>query len=493
VIDGAPVITGHEPLDGASGVAKDASITFSFSEAVFLDANSVQLRCVRSGEREVAVSGGPIDFLLKRHNPLSPGEVCTVTVFGDKVSDLDDNDPPDNMTGNYSWSFETAANPVARHVLINEVDADTPGVDTAEFIELYDGGGGYTVLDGLEVVLFNGANDRAYRRIDLAGYQTSADGYFVIGGSAAAGVDLVIAKGVIQNGPDAVALYVSDESNSGNADENGLLDALVYHTNDEADPGLNFLLLENEPQVNEGHWRDAVLDSNQRCPNGQGGQRKTSGYIQNQPTPGTTNNCTIDSPPEIVQVFPADGTTDVALNSNLIVQFDEPVQGGEAWIALFCEQQGAVDLVILGGPEQYVIQPANLSPLDSCMATIDGDRVHDLDGDADALVGDFSWQFFTGDSQIGVSAGFSSSSPVTIGTALQFFNASHGPSPLSYEWDFGDGSPAVNEINPVHLYTAVGTYTVTLTVQTSRGETAVFSAPVEILPAQIYVPIIRAQ
>ena len=38
------------------------------------------------------------------------------------------------------------------HVIINEVDADTPSTDVAEFIELYDGGVGATALDGLVIV-----------------------------------------------------------------------------------------------------------------------------------------------------------------------------------------------------------------------------------------------------------------------------------------------------------------------------------------------------
>ena len=155
------------------------------------------------------------------------GETCSVILFGDKVSDLDDNDPPDHMAGDYAWSFETIPIPVARHMVINEVDADTMGVDTAEFIELFDGGNGNTALHGLEVVLFNGADDEAYRRIDLTGFQTGASGYFVIGGSAVPGVDLVLANGVIQNGPDAVALYILEESDEEQPAEAGLLDALV--------------------------------------------------------------------------------------------------------------------------------------------------------------------------------------------------------------------------------------------------------------------------
>lgn len=34
---------------------------------------------------------------------------------------------------------------------------------------------------------------------------------------------------------------------------------------------------------------------------------------------------------------------------------------------------------------------------------------------------------------------------------------------LSYTWDFGDGSPTVNQTDPVHAYASVGTYSVTLT------------------------------
>jgi ABC-type multidrug transport system fused ATPase/permease subunit len=48
--------------------------------------------------------------------------------------------------------------------MINEIDADTPGSDTAEFIELYDGGpahgGGNTPLDGLGAQLSGGQRQR---------------------------------------------------------------------------------------------------------------------------------------------------------------------------------------------------------------------------------------------------------------------------------------------------------------------------------------------
>jgi hypothetical protein len=57
----------------------------------------------------------------------------------------------------------------APFVVINEIDADTPGADVAEFIELYDGGLGNTSLAGLALVFFNGSNDVSYAVFDLDG------------------------------------------------------------------------------------------------------------------------------------------------------------------------------------------------------------------------------------------------------------------------------------------------------------------------------------
>ena len=39
---------------------------------------------------------------------------------------------------------------------------------------------------------------------------------------------------------------------------------------------------------------------------------------------------------------------------------------------------------------------------------------------------------------------------------------------VSYEWDFGDGSPTSSETNPTHVYEEAGDYTVTLTVTDNR-------------------------
>jgi hypothetical protein len=177
-------------------------------------------------------------------------------------------------------------------IIINEVDADTPGTDAAEFIELFDGGIGNTPLDGYVVVLFNGSNDLSYAAYDLDGYSTDANGYFVIGNAGVPGVSIVFAGNFLQNGADGVALYTDNAStfpNNTPVTTTNLIDAFVYDTNDDDDVGLLVLLNSGEPQVNESGRGKGDLHSSQRLPNGSGGARNTSTYDQTLPTPGAAN------------------------------------------------------------------------------------------------------------------------------------------------------------------------------------------------------------
>jgi gliding motility-associated-like protein len=57
---------------------------------------------------------------------------------------------------------------------------------------------------------------------------------------------------------------------------------------------------------------------------------------------------------------------------------------------------------------------------------------------------------------------------VSIQDPIQFFNLSTGNF-TNVSWDFGDGSPIMNSLNPEHTYDQVGTFTVTLTVEYDYG------------------------
>ena len=187
-----------------------------------------------------------------------------------EVQVLDDGDPP-------------AA------IVINELDADQPGDEDGEFIELYDGGVGNLPLDGFVVVLFNGANGESYAAYELAGQSTNADGFFVIGDTGVPNVGLGINNFTLQNGADSVALYRgfrSDFPSGTFPREDDLVDAVVYGTNDDDAVDLIDTLTPDQPQANEGSSNNE--ESIGRQPDG-GDPRITGFYVTLPPTPGATN------------------------------------------------------------------------------------------------------------------------------------------------------------------------------------------------------------
>jgi DNA/RNA endonuclease G (NUC1) len=321
--DTAPAVSSTTPANAAANVAVGANVVINFSESVNTTAAAFAIQCPAGSPQTFAQSASPgSTFTLTPASQLPYGTTCTVTVTASQITDTDPNDPPDQMASDVVFSFTTANPPpptVATNVIINEVDADTPGADTAEFVELYDGGVGNTPLDGLVVVFFNGNNDLSYAAFDLDSFSTDANGYFTLGN--AAGRDLVFAGNLLQNGADAVALYAGDASSfpaNTPVTTANLQDAVVYGTDDPDDAGLLVLLNAGQPQVNESDTQ-----SNQRCPNGSGGARNTSTYAQGAPTPGGANTCAPPPTPSnsvivITQVYGAGGNTGAAYQNDYV-------------------------------------------------------------------------------------------------------------------------------------------------------------------------------
>jgi hypothetical protein len=146
---------------------------------------------------------------------------------------------------------------VSQTVVINEIDCDTPGTDTGEFIELKSSTPNFT-LDGYVLVLFNGSssgNDSSYYALDLDGYTTDVNGLLLIGSSTVSPVpQLIIGANTIQNGADAVAIYQADSFDfpqGTQATTTDLVDAIVYDTGEADDVGL-LGLLGLTTQISEG-------------------------------------------------------------------------------------------------------------------------------------------------------------------------------------------------------------------------------------------------
>ncbi len=99
-------------------------------------------------------------------------------------------------------------------LVINEVDYDNISTDSAEFVELYNASGAVLPLNGLKVVLVNGATNTVYQTIDLSSSGQLAIGqYLVIAGqgvtvqNSAKRIDPLWSQDQLQNGsPDGLAI-----------------------------------------------------------------------------------------------------------------------------------------------------------------------------------------------------------------------------------------------------------------------------------------------
>lgn len=182
---------------------------------------------------------------------------------------------------------------IGQNVIINEVDSDTPGVDTQEFIELKTPTPN-TSLQGHVLVLFNGSNsggDSSYFALDLSSFTTDFNGLFVLGGpELSPSPNFNLPQNFIQNGADAVAIYQGTESDFPEgtlATDENLVDAFVYGTSDPDATGLLNLLNETE-QIDENANGDGDTESMQRNNDGT--------WFVGTPTPRVPNDGSGEAP-----------------------------------------------------------------------------------------------------------------------------------------------------------------------------------------------------
>jgi hypothetical protein len=126
-------------------------------------------------------------------------------------------------------------------VVINELDADTPGTDALEFIELksFDAGGialPSFALDGYVLVFYRASTNTIYRTIDLDGLVTDINGIIHLGNSLVSPTPaFIIPNNGIQNTSCVVTLYLGNGTDfpvdSATFDVPNLVDAFAHSNN----------------------------------------------------------------------------------------------------------------------------------------------------------------------------------------------------------------------------------------------------------------------
>jgi hypothetical protein len=153
-------------------------------------------------------------------------------------------------------------------IVINEIDANQTGsTDLQEFVEL--SGPANFSLNGYVVVFINGATDASYLSFDLDGYQLGNTGFFLLGNAGVVPTpDIIFPTTTLQNGADAVALYLGNASDfplGTPATTTNLIDAIVYGgSNNPIDTTLLASLGQSTQYI------DTDTTSISRVPNGTG-------------------------------------------------------------------------------------------------------------------------------------------------------------------------------------------------------------------------------
>jgi predicted extracellular nuclease len=110
-------------------------------------------------------------------------------------------------------------------------------------------------------------------------------------------------------------------------------------------------------------------------------------------------SCTVtDIPPTVASSTPANGATNVAVGSNITINFSEEVSVGIGAVTLDCGTFTTTPALpaTITPPTTLILDPvADLAPSTVCTVTVLGANVTDTDGTPDAMVADYTFSFTT--------------------------------------------------------------------------------------------------
>lgn len=161
----------------------------------------------------------------------------------------------------------------------------------------------------------------------------------------------------------------------------------------------------------------------------------------------------LDNPPTVTAHSPIDGATQVALKSNIVITFSEPVSVVGNWFAIACSISGSrspTQTSETAGPTVFTINPSvDFAPNETCTTTIFASQVSDKDDTIQPMAANLSFNF-----TISSSTSVPNTSPVAnagadvtanVGSVVQLngsaSNDADGNLPLTYGWTQVSGSP----------------------------------------------------
>jgi uncharacterized repeat protein (TIGR01451 family) len=478
---GPPSVDATIPTSDAVNVLRDSQISIQFNKDVIATGDWYEIDCSESGLKIATVGGGTQDYILQLDEPFVLDDVCTVTVWAVSITDTED--PPVSMQANYVWSFNVLESDElnvgfeSNSPIVSGESALFTNTTTGELPITYE----WDFGDGGTSTEVNPVHN--YAAVGTYPVTLTATNSY--------GEDSVTHDFIVLPEP----LLASFTSNS---------PVVLGHTSVFTNTTSG-----EEPISYEWDFGDGSSISTAVNPE----------HIYDDPgiyevTLTATNTYETDSFSATHIVLIAPGIT---LEKSVEPEEDVPL-GGIVTYTITLENigQGTASGVELSdtlpvevsfgeqisGPN-LTVDGNNLS----WMGTINGQSSFSfvfsavVDDDQtlyDDLIINRAYVTSTNAGEdddsasfrvtsVPLVASFTSNSPVVLGLTSIFTNTTTGHQPITYQWDFGDGSGTSTAVSPVHVYDEAGIYEVTLTA-TSGTETSTFTDTHVVLnPAEVTV------
>lgn len=460
-----PGVIATSPTDGAMGIATNSTIVIDFDEPVDVTTASFDLECPVGTPIAYTIGGSGTSSITLSPTALLPATAtCTVTVNAAQISDSDLIDPPDNMAANYVFSFDTLAdaaprvdqpaiNPASTSTGPNSASVDNPvsitPTLTIPFTEAVDATAGAFTLTCSTSGSVTVNTTPALSALGVTSIDVSPAAALAVGETC----NLTVNNGSISDTdpndpPNSMAAdfslsFAVDTPPAETLTETELGDVFQNVTgagSSNVDLDTNIQITFNEAvavtfpanglQCPAGNAVPVTVTTNNAVTvvlNPDINLPLNTLCVLNIPAANISDVDLADAPdnplagvshsfqtvdddaPTVSSISPADGNNTVAANTNIVINFGEPVTLTGAWFTLSCtlsgsrvstgELTGTGIIIIENTPDLvYTIDPTvNFAPADVCTVTIAAANVADndtidppnlLDGNSDTIEGD---------------------------------------------------------------------------------------------------------
>jgi len=398
-VDANPQITATSPNDGATNVATNANHSITWTEPVTM--TSVSISCANSGSHTSTLStSDSITWTVDPDTDYASGELCTMTVFSATVTDNDTNDPPDNPGPDISWQYTTDAAPSV--TATSPANGAGPLASNTNIVITYDepvtaSGTAYTIQCNTSRTFTLSGNGTAVHTLDpntnlpagqnctvaVIAAQISDTDAGDPPDNLAANYSFTFSVDVnpqIQStSPTDGSTIAANANITINFTESVTLTAVGInctvsgsHTNVvSASPATSFTV---DPDVD--------FTSGETCTFQVLSANVTDTDTNDPPDnmgPDVSWEYTVDAAPSVTATTPANGATNLAQDTNIVITYSEPVTAGSTAYTITCPTNRTYVLSGNGTATHTLDPTTNMTAGQTCTVTVVASQITDTD------------------------------------------------------------------------------------------------------------------